>query len=82
MPVHLSQHSGAVVTGKHHGREVLLSLGMSGSVSNYGTLMFDVATTSWRNGAKFPSKIKGVQVTYKQVSPQIYFSSIILLCEL
>ena len=67
MPYHLNGHSSAVITGNRHGTEVMFTLGKSGKIDNYKTLMFNLETMQWRDGASFPSDSNGAKIKYDHV---------------
>ena len=67
MPVHLSEHSSAIVRGKRNGTEIILVMGKSGSIANTDSYFYNLAKGEWRKGAGVPTAFKNEKITYDHV---------------
>ena len=73
MPVHLSEHSSAIVRGKRNGLEVILTMGKSGSTVNTDSYFYSLAKGEWRKGAGVPATYKKDKIAFINVCVNTFF---------
>ena len=75
MPSHFAGHKSAIVTGRKHGREVLMTLGTAGEAPNYKTQMYNLKNSIWRVGTDFPQEDNGNKIDMGDVSEKTFTSA-------